>query len=153
MSPRISTSGSPVRVGSVASHSASSCAERTRTALQLPWPSPASGASHALPLLLRWSATATNVPPVARTGVATVDEVHGVERGRRADRRDGLGLVEHAHLDRVVAEGVGLTGAGIGVDERPGAGAVPLVELADEELFGAVSAIAVVLHLHEGDHV
>ena len=47
---------------------ASSSAERTRTALQLPCPSPASGALHALPLLLRWLATAMNVPPLACRG-------------------------------------------------------------------------------------
>ena len=49
---------------------------------------------------------------------------------------------EKVPVDGVVTEGVDLATAGVGVDERPRAGTVLLVELADEELLGAVRAVA-----------
>ena len=55
----------PVPVGSLWSQSASRFAAFVRTAAQFAWPSPVSGASQALPLLLRWLALTTTRPPVA----------------------------------------------------------------------------------------
>ncbi len=90
---------------------------------------------------------------VARVLVTTGDEGLRVEHSGAPDRRHLARLVEHADLDRVVTEGVDLAAAGVGVDERPRARAVLVVEPVDEELHGAVGAVAVVLELHEGDDV
>src|SRR4051812_27715252 len=57
-------SGSPVLVGLLASQLTSAVAAFLRTALQLPWPSPASGASHALPFDFRWLTSTMKRPPL-----------------------------------------------------------------------------------------
>src|SRR5689334_4031176 len=56
---------SPVPVGLVASQFIKVLAALVRTMLQLPCPSPASGASQALPLLLRWLRSRMKRAPVA----------------------------------------------------------------------------------------
>ena len=66
-SPTMRTFSVPLPVGSLLSQSASRFAAFVRTPAQLPWPSPVSGASQALPLLLRWFALTTTRPPVFRS--------------------------------------------------------------------------------------
>ncbi len=158
--------GRPVPVGSVASHAASAVTAFTRTALQLPWPSPASGASHALPLLLRWLMSTMNRAPVAfsanawasdgrfrGSGVAPVDERDGVQHRGLADRGHDGRLVDHPDLDRVGAERVGLAGPPVGVDEGVRARSRGRVEPVDEERDRAGRAVPVVLDLVEADDV
>ena len=151
-SPRISTSVSPVSVGSVASHaSLSDGGIGTRTTLQLPCPSPASGASQALPLLLKWLTTAVKRAPFefcwkvcasagrdAGSAIAAVDKGYRIERRCDAYRSDQGGFVKQADLDGIRAKRIDLPGVGIHIDEGIGARRSSRVELIHQMLNGAV---------------
>ena len=65
------------------SQSASSFAAFVRTLSQLPWPSPASGASQALPLLLRWLDADDERAPVGSVNAcASAGRLRGPRRRR-----------------------------------------------------------------------